>query len=512
MSTKESITDMHFELFADSMKLKPRETRITNVATQGLGGSASADSPESYVVDKVDLERPKDVLMADTVDSPKRDPNMVKDPSPVQMQTSDSTASPPPVGKASEKPGHAASVDRAAAAANETRHRELRTEKQTRFSEDVKEPKRASSVPLNLGAAADKTKEELPQDPKAIHLRRMEALAKLMHIKSQGIELTRTYNMNSELGDMEAEIRYHTDLQNKKQSINLSKSFMVNAITALEFLNDRYDPFGFQLKGWSEQMRLNVDDYNDVFGELHEKYKHRGKKMEPEVKLVLMVAASAASFHASKAMLGSFPGMEQVISANPELMQRIQSGINKGISGVGVPGAAGGAGMGGAGMGGAVKPEQDAKKQQELYNEMMRTRNMQDQIMKQQSALEQQMNAHMQQVNQDIRKIEIETTLATGDKRPIPAAPVRPSAPASLPPNSGLPPTEASKRAAVATILNKIKQGGTRSATKPADDTETDSYSTLEVTSTIESESVQNRSNITNKRAGRKSKTVIKPT
>ena len=44
------------------------------------------------------------------------------------------------------------------------------------------------------------------------------------------------------------------------------------AVSALEFLNNKFDPFDLKLDGWSESITENLDEYDDVFGELHEKY------------------------------------------------------------------------------------------------------------------------------------------------------------------------------------------------------------------------------------------------
>ena len=161
----------------------------------------------------------------------------------------------------------------------------------------------------------------------------MEAFTKLMHIKNMGMELTRKYTMESELDEMEAELKYHSDIQSKKNGVQLAKSFMCNALTGLEYLNDKYDPFGFNLKGWSDQVKLNKDDYDDVFGELLEKYKGNGKKMEPELKLAMMLMISAGSFHMAQSMTSNLPGLDDVIKNNPELMAKLQSNINKSISG-----------------------------------------------------------------------------------------------------------------------------------------------------------------------------------
>jgi hypothetical protein len=169
-------------------------------------------------------------------------------------------------------------------------------------------------------------------EQKELKFKKMECLAKLMHIKSLNIELSKHYNMESDLEDMEMELKYHSDIQNRKNGIELAKSFLFNGITAIEFLNDRYDPFGFQLSGWSDQVKLNKEDYNEVFGELIDKYKRSTTKMEPEVKLALMLGMSAASFHATKAMASSLPGIEDVVKSNPELINKIRSNINKSIN------------------------------------------------------------------------------------------------------------------------------------------------------------------------------------
>jgi hypothetical protein len=161
----------------------------------------------------------------------------------------------------------------------------------------------------------------------------METFAKLIHLKNMGIELTKKYTMESELDEMEAELKYHSDIQSKKNGVQLAKSFMCNAITGMEFLNEKYDPFGFKLKGWSDQVKINKDDFDEVFGDLLEKYKGNGKKLEPELKLIMMLMISAGSFHMTQSMASNLPGLDDVIKNNPQLMAKLQSNLNKSISG-----------------------------------------------------------------------------------------------------------------------------------------------------------------------------------
>jgi hypothetical protein len=84
------------------------------------------------------------------------------------------------------------------------------------------------------------------------------------------------------------------------------------------------------VKGWSEQMKTNSENYDDVFGELYEKYKGPGTKMEPEIKLILMLGASAASFHATKSLTKSI-GLEGIVKGNPDIMSKLQSTISSTI-------------------------------------------------------------------------------------------------------------------------------------------------------------------------------------
>ena len=110
-------------------------------------------------------------------------------------------------------------------------------------------------------------------DERSKKMKRMEKYAQLIRIQNSGIKLTKKYDLNSDYDEMCFEVKFWTDYQNKKDAVNLSKSFMLNAIQGIEFLNERYDPFGLKLKGWHDQVQVCSDSYNDVFGELYENIK-----------------------------------------------------------------------------------------------------------------------------------------------------------------------------------------------------------------------------------------------
>ena len=57
---------------------------------------------------------------------------------------------------------------------------------------------------------------------------------------------------------------------------------LIGLISGIEFLNNKFDPFDVKLDGWSGQVNDEINDYDDVFEELFEKYKD-STNMAPEL-------------------------------------------------------------------------------------------------------------------------------------------------------------------------------------------------------------------------------------
>jgi hypothetical protein len=105
-------------------------------------------------------------------------------------------------------------------------------------------------------------------------------------------------------------------------AVRFQRKMMMACVTGIEFLNSRFDPFDVKLDGWSESTQENINDYDDVFEELYDKYKGSAK-MAPELRLMFMVGGSAVWFHISNSMFKTaMPGVEQVFKQNPELRRQ----------------------------------------------------------------------------------------------------------------------------------------------------------------------------------------------
>ena len=106
----------------------------------------------------------------------------------------------------------------------------------------------------------------------------------------------------------------------------------------MEFLNNRFDPFDVKLDGWSEQINENLEEYDEIFGELHEKYQSKAK-IAPELKLLFQIGGSAVMLHMTNTMFKSaLPGMDDIMRQNPELMQQFTQAAANTMSDQGNPG------------------------------------------------------------------------------------------------------------------------------------------------------------------------------
>ncbi len=147
------------------------------------------------------------------------------------------------------------------------------------------------------------------------YLRKLEALEK------KGVTLTQHYSMESNLDEMIGEYEMIIAEKEKSNGIKFQGKMLMAAITGIEFLNNKFDPFDIKLDGWAEQVNENLEDYDEIFTELHEKYKSKAS-MAPELRLLFQLGGSAAMLHMTNTMFkSSMPGMDDIMRQNPDLMK-----------------------------------------------------------------------------------------------------------------------------------------------------------------------------------------------
>ena len=196
-----------------------------------------------------------------------------------------------------------------------------------------------NNIPLNPDTPAASSQQ--PQISKEEMLReKFKILRKLEALEKKGVEFSRKYTMESSLAEMQGEYETIVEEKNKKNSMKFQGNMLMAIINGVEFLNSRFDPFDIKLDGWSEQVNENIQDYDDIFGELFEKYKSRAT-MAPELKLLFQLGGSGIMVHMTNTMFKSaMPGMDDILRQNPDLMRQFQTAAvnsmgqtNPGLSG-----------------------------------------------------------------------------------------------------------------------------------------------------------------------------------
>ncbi len=175
----------------------------------------------------------------------------------------------------------------------------------------------ATGPSINLAAANR-------MNPDEERKKKIDLINKLNRLESKGYTLTKHFSMDNTLEEIQLEYDRLVDAKNLEGSIRFQRQCLMGVVTGMEFLNGKFNPFDWQLEGWSESVHENIEDYDEVFEELYDKYKGRGN-MPPEAKLLMSLVGSGFMFHMSNSFfrqkMGNM-GPEDIFRNNPDLAKQ----------------------------------------------------------------------------------------------------------------------------------------------------------------------------------------------
>jgi hypothetical protein len=154
--------------------------------------------------------------------------------------------------------------------------------------------------------------------------KKIDLINKLNRLETKGYTLSKHFSMDNTLEEIQLEYDRLVDAKNLEGSIRFQRQCLMGVVTGFEFLNGKFNPFDWQLEGWSESVHENIEDYDEVFEELYDKYKGRGN-MPPEAKLMMSLVGSGFMFHMSNSffrqkMSNVTPG--DIFRDNPQLAKQ----------------------------------------------------------------------------------------------------------------------------------------------------------------------------------------------
>lgn len=169
-------------------------------------------------------------------------------------------------------------------------------------------------------------------DPAVERREKEEILYELEKFRRHNVQGVKRFNMSSDLEEMKYELKKIKSQRTLDKSIKFQRTALVTMANGVEKLNKSFNLFDFRLDGWADHVEDTVDEYNEVFEELHELY---GEKMSvhPLLKLLYMVGGSAFMFHITNKFSQEIPGIETIMKNNPELMKQFANAAINSVGG-----------------------------------------------------------------------------------------------------------------------------------------------------------------------------------
>ena len=161
-------------------------------------------------------------------------------------------------------------------------------------------------------------------NPEEERKKKIDLINKLNRLESKGYTLTKRFTMDNTLEEIQIEYDRLVDAKNLEASLRFQRQILMGVATGAEFLNSKFNPFDWELDGWSESVHENIEDFDEVFEELYDKYKGRGN-MPPEAKLMMSLVGSGFMFHMSNTFFRSKMSSvdpSDIFKNNPQLAKQ----------------------------------------------------------------------------------------------------------------------------------------------------------------------------------------------
>lgn len=182
----------------------------------------------------------------------------------------------------------------------------------------------------SLGSIMHEQRKRLSEEE--VLLMKKELLYQFERLEKKGMKLPRKFTLSSNLEEMKAEFERLKRDKEIDASVKLQRRMMMAAVSGIEWVNGKFDPVGAKLDGWSDSVYENIDDYDDTFEELYDKYKGKAN-FPPEMKLLMILGGSAFMHHMTHSMFKSqLPGLDSILKQNPELARQLAAATSQHMS------------------------------------------------------------------------------------------------------------------------------------------------------------------------------------
>lgn len=144
-----------------------------------------------------------------------------------------------------------------------------------------------------------------------------EVYRKLQKLKDKGIRIPH-FTEDSDLDEMNDYFKETSKDLRQRAGVRTLRNVLTTGASVLEFGLGVWNPLNFELNGWSESVRENITDFDEVFEEFAEKYFKDKSKWPVEVRLAGLILWSAVSFHFTNVMAKRMANGGSVMGMTPQ--------------------------------------------------------------------------------------------------------------------------------------------------------------------------------------------------
>ena len=133
-----------------------------------------------------------------------------------------------------------------------------------------------------------------PDPQEGIKKRKILIELKVME-RDHGIELSHGISEKSNLDELELEKKMHKQYIGNESTKEFYRMGIVQFANMIELVTMAYNPMNVKLKGWSSNLNENIHSFDEVLGELAEKY--GSGTTPPEIRLIFALCSSAFMYN-----------------------------------------------------------------------------------------------------------------------------------------------------------------------------------------------------------------------
>ena len=181
-----------------------------------------------------------------------------------------------------------------------------------------------------IGMAIEPTKAMTKSDRQQL---KYDLLSKLNALERKGVHVTKRFTSKHKLVHIQAEYNRLTQMLSNEAGVKFGRKLLMGAVGVTEWLNERFDPVGAKLEGWSESVMENIEDFDHSLERIVSKWNSH-VEVAPEMELMTALGGSAFMFHMSKSILGNPAALLGGLgSKNPDMMSNMMKKMMSGARG-----------------------------------------------------------------------------------------------------------------------------------------------------------------------------------